>query len=53
MLFFPNAKINIGLNVIDRRDDGYHDIETLMYPIGMRDAMEFIENKDSNNHLYT
>ncbi|MBL7110813.1 MAG: 4-(cytidine 5'-diphospho)-2-C-methyl-D-erythritol kinase [Bacteroidales bacterium] len=53
MLFFPNAKINIGLNVIRRRDDGYHDIETLMYPIGMRDAMEFIENKDSNQHLFT
>ena len=53
MLFFPNAKINIGLNVIGRRDDGYHDIETLMYPVGIRDAMEFIENKDSNNHQFT
>jgi len=53
MLFFPKAKINIGLNVIRRRDDGYHDIETLMYPIGMQDAMEFIENKDSNQHLFT
>jgi len=53
MLFFPNAKINIGLNVIRRRDDGYHDIETLMYPTGMLDAMEFLENKDSNRHLFT
>ncbi len=53
MLFFPNVKINIGLNVIRRRDDGYHDIETLMYPAGMQDAMEFIENKDSNRHLFT
>jgi len=53
MLFFPNAKINIGLNVIRKRDDGYHDIETLMYPIGMKDAMEFIENKENDKHLFT
>jgi 4-diphosphocytidyl-2-C-methyl-D-erythritol kinase len=48
MLFFPNGKINIR-----KRDDGYHDIETLMYPVGLRDAMEFIENKNSNNYMFT
>ena len=53
MLFFPNAKINIGLNVIRKRDDGFHDIETLVYPVGMSDAMEFIENKNGKSHLFT
>ena len=42
MLFFPNAKINLGLHILNRRNDGYHDIETLMLPIGLCDALEFI-----------
>ncbi|MBQ4474718.1 MAG: 4-(cytidine 5'-diphospho)-2-C-methyl-D-erythritol kinase [Bacteroidales bacterium] len=37
---FPNAKINIGLDIIRRRADGYHDISTLFYPINITDAME-------------
>lgn len=40
MLFFPNAKINLGLNVVRRREDGYHDIETVFYPIPVKDALE-------------
>jgi 4-diphosphocytidyl-2-C-methyl-D-erythritol kinase len=43
MIIFPNAKINIGLNVINRRDDGYHNIETVFYPIKIDDALEIIE----------
>ena len=35
MLLFPNCKINIGLRVVARRADGYHDIETLMVPVQM------------------
>lgn len=42
MLIFPNAKINIGLNVISRRPDGYHNIETIFYPIRLNDALEII-----------
>ncbi len=40
MILFPNAKINIGLNIIKKRSDGYHEIETLMYPIGLTDILE-------------
>ena len=40
MISFPNAKINLGLNVVARRSDGYHDIETIFYPINWRDALE-------------
>ena len=39
----PNAKINIGLNVINRRDDGYHNLETIFYPIPIKDALEVVE----------
>ncbi len=46
MLFFPNAKINIGLNILNRRDDGFHDIETLMIPVGLCDSLEFIKAKE-------
>lgn len=42
MLFFPNAKINIGLNIVGKRPDGYHDIETIFCPIALSDALEFV-----------
>ncbi len=42
MIVFPNAKINIGLHVLSKRHDGFHDIQTLMYPVGWRDALEII-----------
>jgi len=44
MVLFPNAKINIGLNILYKRPDGYHEIETLFYPIGLKDALEFVLN---------
>jgi 4-diphosphocytidyl-2-C-methyl-D-erythritol kinase len=40
MITFPNAKINIGLNVVAKRTDGYHDIETVFYPVLLQDALE-------------
>ncbi|WP_214070196.1 4-(cytidine 5'-diphospho)-2-C-methyl-D-erythritol kinase [Mucilaginibacter sp. dw_454] len=43
MITFPNAKINIGLNIIERRTDGYHNLETIFYPIKIKDALEVIE----------
>ena len=39
MIVYPNAKINIGLNVTERRTDGYHTIETVFYPIGIQDVL--------------
>ena len=47
MIIFPNAKINIGLNVTEKRSDGFHNIETIFYPIsGLADALEFHELTD-------
>ena len=42
MIVFPKAKINLGLRVTRKRPDGYHDIETLFYPVGLSDALEFV-----------
>ena len=42
MILFPNAKINIGLNITERRPDGYHNLETIFYPINIKDALEVV-----------
>ncbi|MCB0430313.1 MAG: 4-(cytidine 5'-diphospho)-2-C-methyl-D-erythritol kinase [Flavobacteriales bacterium] len=42
MLVFPNAKINIGLRIIRRRPDGYHDLESLFCPVPWEDALEVL-----------
>lgn len=43
MITFPHCKINIGLEIIARRPDGYHDIETVMYPVhGLCDSLEML-----------
>ncbi len=42
MICFPNAKINLGLNIVSKRDDGYHNLETVFYPIMIKDALEII-----------
>ena len=40
MIVYPNAKINLGLNVVERRPDGYHNLETVFYPVNLQDALE-------------
>lgn len=44
MHFYPNAKINLGLNIIRKRSDGYHDIETVMYPIPLADDLQIAKS---------
>ncbi|MDR1338808.1 MAG: 4-(cytidine 5'-diphospho)-2-C-methyl-D-erythritol kinase, partial [Prevotellaceae bacterium] len=45
MISFPCAKINLGLNVLSKRDDGYHNIETVFYPVrGLTDILEIVES---------
>lgn len=43
MLVFPNAKINLGLNIVEKRPDGFHNIESCFYPVGWSDALEITE----------
>ena len=44
MLLFPNAKINIGLRILNKREDGYHNLESVFIPIPFYDSLEFIES---------
>ena len=43
MITFPIAKINLGLNVVEKRPDGYHNLETVFYPVNIQDALEVYE----------
>lgn len=51
MLSFPNAKINLGLYVTRKRDDGYHDLETLFYPVPFTDALEILPAEGAETHI--
>ena len=44
MLTFPNIKINIGLNIVDKRQDGFHNLQTVFYPLPYFDILEIIED---------
>ncbi len=48
MICFPNAKINIGLNITSKRTDGYHNLETIFYPVPLTDVLEFIVSENKN-----
>jgi len=48
MLVFPKAKINLGLRITGKRPDGYHDIETLFYPVGLCDALEIVRGPEGS-----
>ncbi len=42
MVVFPNCKINLGLHITGKRPDGYHELETVFYPVQLRDALEIV-----------
>lgn len=46
MILFPNCKINLGLHITRKRPDGYHDLETVFYPLPLRDAVEIVSNQE-------
>ncbi|MEO6315396.1 MAG: 4-(cytidine 5'-diphospho)-2-C-methyl-D-erythritol kinase [Chitinophagaceae bacterium] len=46
MIRFPNCKINLGLQVLQKRGDGYHNISTLFYPLPLTDALEIVPASD-------
>lgn len=47
MVAFPNCKINLGLNILQKRNDGFHDLETVFYPIALKDVLEIIPAKNT------
>lgn len=52
MITFPNAKINLGLNIVEKRPDGYQNLETIFYPINLQDALE-VTRRENNDKEYT
>jgi 4-diphosphocytidyl-2-C-methyl-D-erythritol kinase len=50
MIDFPNAKINLGLYITEKRTDGYHTIRTVMIPVQLTDILEFTENDKDELH---
>lgn len=46
MIVFPNCKINLGLHILNKREDGYHNLETVFYPVPLNDALELIRNPE-------
>lgn len=53
MILFSDCKINLGLYVTGRRSDGYHDIETIMYPVDWCDVLEITPTPDIESSLKT
>lgn len=49
MITFPNAKINLGLDVVEKRPDGYHNLETVFYPIPLYDILEITKSEDETS----
>ncbi len=43
MISFPNCKINLGLTIVGKRNDGFHNLETIFYPIALKDVLEIIQ----------
>lgn len=52
MISFPNCKINLGLHVTNKRADGFHDIQTIFYPIAINDVLEIITSKTNITQLH-
>ena len=44
MIVFPNCKINLGLFILNKRADGFHDLQTIFYPVALQDALEVIQH---------
>ncbi len=53
MTIYPNAKINLGLNVVERRKDGYHNIETIFYPIGLHDELRVTPSQGKEDYYFS
>ncbi|MFT3981445.1 MAG: 4-(cytidine 5'-diphospho)-2-C-methyl-D-erythritol kinase [Ferruginibacter sp.] len=53
MVSFPNCKINIGLNILSKREDGYHNLQTIFYPVAIKDIIEIIPSDDKEAVIYS
>ena len=51
MIAFPNCKINLGLSIVAKRPDGYHELETIFYPVALTDILEVIHSNDPDTSI--
>lgn len=51
MISFPNCKINLGLRVVGKRKDGYHNLETVFYPVLVKDVLEVVQGDQTSFQL--
>ena len=51
MIVFPHCKINLGLSIIAKRPDGYHELETVFYPVGLDDILEIISTNNASKDV--
>lgn len=53
MISFPGCKINLGLQIINKRSDGYHNITSVMYPVPIRDILEIVPLEKADKTIFT
>ena len=53
MIVYPNAKINLGLHIVNKRPDGYHNLETIFYPLDVKDKIEIEESSEFSFNKFT
>lgn len=51
MIVFPNCKINLGLNIVEKRKDGFHNIESVFYPVQLCDILEIVEQEENGTEF--
>ncbi len=51
MVLFPNCKINLGLHITGKRNDGFHNLQTVFYPLNITDALEIIPNPNPGDEV--
>lgn len=51
MITFPNIKINLGLSITEKRPDGYHNLETVFYPVALEDALEIRTSSEADKKI--
>lgn len=52
MIIFPNAKINLGLRIVSKRNDGYHNLDTVFYPLPFYDILELVSTEKTKGEVY-
>jgi 4-diphosphocytidyl-2-C-methyl-D-erythritol kinase len=51
LIVFPNCKINLGLQILDKRPDGFHNLSTVFYPLPLKDALEILPNSTADQQV--